>query len=180
MGVKLAQKFGAKRFEIDGQRLDMAGEQGVSNQRRDGHDHACDRAVHGFGDTARDFRALGGEIGGIAGRTEDANQTENRPHEAEERSEAGNDFKESHAAFQPDDFPAGVGLNGVGIFILGPARIHQTRADKAGQRGVFVGGELLDQGGFAAVMQIVDRLGEVRLDHVRDSQRNHALKNNSQ
>ena len=78
--VELAEQFRAKRFEVDGQRLDVAGEKAVGDEGRDGDEQAGDGAVHGLGDAGGDLRALGGEIGGVAGGAEDADEAEDGAH----------------------------------------------------------------------------------------------------
>ena len=115
----------------------------------------------------RDLCALVVRLGGHARGAEDADQAEDRAHQAEERSESGHHFEKDETALQPHDFPPRIGLDRVGVFVLRPARVHETGPDEARKRGVFVDRNLLDQRGFAAVSEIVDRPGEGGLDHAR-------------
>ena len=97
------------------------------------------------------------------------------PMQTEQRAEAGDDFEENEAAFEPHDLAAGVGLDGLGVLFLGPAGVHQAGADEAGEGGVLIDGELLDQGGLAAVAEIVDGPARAGLITTLRAQRDDAL-----
>jgi hypothetical protein len=134
-------------------------------------------AVHRFGDARRDLRALGRKDRSSARGAEDADQAEDRPHQAEQRSEAGHHLEKNQPALQPHDFAPRVGLDRLGVFVLGPARVHEAGPDQPRKGGVFVDRKLLDQRRFAAVTELVDRPGEGGLDHGVGPQREDALKN---
>src|SRR5476651_1935334 len=95
LGVELAEQFRAEGLEVDGERLDVAAEKTVGDQRRDGHEETRHGAVHRLGDPGGDNRALGGKVGGVAGSAEDADQAEDRAHQPEKRSESGDDLEEN-------------------------------------------------------------------------------------
>src|SRR5271167_2768483 len=114
-------KVVAKRLHLDGEHFDLFAEITPGDERRDGDEQTDERGAENQRDA---LRQLGGVAqAGLAEIAKHGDHSRNRADEPKQWGDADDDLQYDEAAFQPDDFMARGGLQGVHVLRLRPVEM---------------------------------------------------------